>query len=102
MQVLGDRPDSEVALPPRDSDPQETVHGARVIFTVVNPYRKYYLGPNITPGDGIARPGRAVLHAEQHKHAYLRGHRELHHVRAVMRATIPENSRVKHHAMHQK
>jgi hypothetical protein len=32
-------------IPPRDSDPLEAVLGAQEIFTAVNPYGKYLLGP---------------------------------------------------------
>ena len=39
--------------------PPGTVLGAQAIFSIVNPYRKYFLGPdNVAGGIGIARAGR--------------------------------------------
>ena len=34
----------------RDSDPEDRVLGVQEIFTIVNPYEKYFLGQDNTPG----------------------------------------------------
>jgi hypothetical protein len=45
------------AEPPSRFRPPGTVLGAQEIFNNVNPYGKYFLGPDNIPGVGIARAG---------------------------------------------
>jgi hypothetical protein len=42
--------DCDAIVPPRDSDPQGLFLGPRKYFAIVNPYGKYFLGHDNTPG----------------------------------------------------